>query len=64
MITYVRPSRSQNDSEILDRNTYHGTVCAKDFNFKMADYFCELVGYKFCRQWGRVGDTNKNFLQE
>ena len=38
---------------------HRATVCVNSFDFGVADFICQLLQYKYCQQWGRAGDTNR-----
>ncbi|KAL5268772.1 hypothetical protein ACHWQZ_G002579 [Mnemiopsis leidyi] len=48
-----------------ENTTHRATVCgsSKKFNFALADYFCQLLGYEICVEWGRTEDTNNDVVK-
>ena len=48
-----------------ENTTHRATVCgsSEKFNFALADYFCQLLGYEICVEWGRTEDTNNDVVK-
>lgn len=43
-----------------------GTVCASNFDYRMADILCTELGYKYGNEWGRSRDIiiDENIYQQ
>ena len=59
LVTYELKTRDE-WGEIREETEEHkGTVCAENFSYDVADYFCELLGYTVSQQWSFTEDKDQ-----
>ena len=59
LVTYELKTRDENGDIRKETEKHKGTVCAENFSFDVADYFCELLGYTVSQQWSFTEDKDQ-----